>query len=139
MALVPLINGINYAWANITTTLFTTPLTGITAISYKRKQKKDNNFGAGVEPVSRGYGNREYEGSLELYYDTWAQIVAQAPNQDPTQIPPFPITVSFGGSQVTSKKETLQMVEFMEDPMESKQGDTKILVKIPLIIAGISK
>ena len=60
----PLINGINYSWANITVIGLGVPFIGITKIDYNAKQEKTNNYGAGSQPVSRGYGRVEYEGSL---------------------------------------------------------------------------
>lgn len=135
----PLINGINYSWANVTLILFGTPVTGIVAIDYNRKQKKENNYGAGVNPVSRGYGNEEYEGSIEVYLDTWKAIIAASPERNPMKITPFDIPVTFGGVGVTTTTDRLRACEFMEDPLSTKQGDTKLTVKIPLIIGSIER
>lgn len=135
----PLINGRNYAWGNITLVLFGVPVTGITKIEYKRKQKKENNFGFGPNPVSRGYGNIESDGSIELYTDEWKRIIAAAPNRDPLQIGPFDIQVVYGGSGVQADKDVLRSCEFLEDPFDAKQGDTKLTVSIPLIIAQIDR
>lgn len=119
--------------------LFGTPVVGILAINYKRKQKKDNNYGAGSQPVSRGYGNYEYEGDIELYTDTWKGIIAASPNRDPLKIPFFDIPITFSGDGVSTTRDVLRAVEFLEDPLESKSGDTKLTVKIPLIIGGIDR
>ena len=54
--MTPLINGVAYSWASINFTLFGVPVAGIVSIEYNRKQAKTNNYGAGTEPVSRGYG-----------------------------------------------------------------------------------
>lgn len=137
--MIPLINGINYSWANITFTLFGVPVVGITKIEYKRKQKKENNYGIGSQPVSRGYGNYEYEGSIELYVDEWKRIIAASPNRDPLAISPFDIQVVFSGTGVTVEKDVLRSCEFMEDPLTASQGDTKLMVSIPLIIGLIDK
>lgn len=135
----PLINGINYSWANVTINLFGVPVVGITKIDYKRKQKKENNYGIGAQPVSRGYGNFEYEGSIELYTDEWKRIIAASPNRDPLLIAPFNIQIVYGGTGVTIDKDVLRAVEFMEDPLTASQGDTKLLVTIPLIIGAIER
>ncbi len=135
----PLVNGINYAWVNISIILFGTPVVGIVAIDYKKKQEKKNNYGAGSKPVSRGYGREEYEGSLELYTDTWKAIIAGSPDRNPCLIPFFDIPVSFGGNGVQATKDVLRAVEFLEDPFEGKEGDTALMVKIPLIIGGIDR
>lgn len=135
----PLINGINYSWANIQFVLFGVIVTGITKITYKRKQKKENNYGFGTEPVSRGYGNKEYEGEIEIYTDELKRIIASAPNRDIHDIPPFDIQVLFSGSGVATDKDVLQQCEFTEEGLEAAQGDTKLLVTLPLVIGGITR
>ncbi len=137
--IIPLINGVNYAWANVSFVLFGVPVVGITKIEYNAKQKKDNNYGYGQQPISRGYGNYEYDGSIELYLDEWKRIIAASPNRDPLAIPPFDIQVVFGGSRVAADKDILRSTEFMENPLSANQGDTKLLVTIPLIIASIDR
>jgi len=133
----PLINGVNYSWANVKLVLFGVPVVGITQIEYKRKQKKENNYGMGVEPISRGYGNKEYEGKIVLYREEWNAIIAAAPSRDPLDIPFFDIQVTFSGARVTASQDTLRACEFLEDPFTVGQGDTKIMVEIPLIIGMI--
>jgi len=135
----PIINGINYSWANVSLVLFGVPVVGVTKIEYKRKQKKDNNYGAGSQPVSRGYGNYEYEGSIEIYTDEWKRIIAAAPERDPMLIAPFDINVTFAGRGLAAEKDVLRAVEFTEDPLTANQGDTKLMVTIPLIIALIER
>lgn len=135
----PIINGVNYSWVNISFILFGTPVIGILAIDYKRKMDKKNNYGAGQVPVSRGYGNYEFEGSIELYFDTWKAIIASSPNRDPLLIAPFDIPITFGGQGVTTTKDVLRACEFMDDPFTGKSGDSKLTVKIGLIIGSIDR
>lgn len=137
MPSTPLINGINYSWSNVKFTLFGVPVVGITSISYSVKQTKENNYGIGVDPVSRGYGNKEYEGAIEIYRDEWQRIIDASPLKDPLLITPFNIYVLFGGTSVNFRQDTLRSVEFLNDPLETKQGETKLIVKLDLIIAGI--
>ena len=132
------VNGINRGWGDILLVLFGIPVVGITEISYKDKQNKENQYGAGNEPVSRGYGKIEYEASLTLYREEWEAIIQASPDKKPRKIPPFEIQVLLlptGGGQAAT--DVLKNVEFLEDDMSSKQGDTSIMVTIPLIIAGI--
>ena len=137
-----LVNGVNYSWANVKLILFGIPVVGITKISYTRKQVKDNNYGYGSEPVSRGYGRIEYEASIELYRDEWVRIIAAA-GGDVLNIGMFDIQVLFGtipGQQagvVIPHQDTLHNCEFLDDPLETNEGDTKILCKIPMKIAGV--
>ena len=133
----PLINGINYAWGNISFILFSTPVIGIVSINYKEKQDKKNNYGAGTKPVSRAYGQFEYEGDIELYLDTWKGIINDSPLRNPLLIAPFDIPVTFSGNGVIVTKDVLRACEFMENPFTGKSGDTRLTVKIPLIIWDI--
>jgi len=139
MALTPLINGVNYSWANIKLILFGVPVVGITKISYKTKQKKENQYGAGYEPVSRGYGNKEYEGSIEIYTDELKRLIAAAPGRDLMAIPPFDIQVLYEdpSTGVFLSQDTLKMCEFTEEGLDASQGDTKLLVSLPLVIGKI--
>lgn len=135
----PLINGVAYSWASISFVLFGVPVVGITNIEYKRKQVKVNNYGIGTQPVSRGYGKLEYDGSIEIYLDEWKKIITAAPSKDPLAIGWFEVSVLYGNSVADMTKDKLMAVEFMEDPFNAKQGDTALTVKLPLIIGGINR
>mgnify|MGYP000072952152 CR=1 FL=1 len=134
-----LINGINFSWGNLSLVLFNSVVIGVTEIEYKEKQVKENNYGMGQQPVSRGYGNEEYEGSITMYLDEWKRIIKASPNNKPLSIAPSDIQICFAGSRILPNKDVLKMVEFLENPMSAKQGDTKLLVTIPLIIGGIER
>jgi hypothetical protein len=137
MPATPLINGINYSWSNVKLNLFGVPVVGILAIEYDRKQKKENNYGVGVDPVSRGYGNVENSASIEIYRDEWQRIIDAAPSKDPLTIVPFDIQVLFGGSSVNFRQDTLRACEFANDPFSGKQGDSKFAVKLELVVGLI--
>lgn len=137
--MTPLINGVAYTWSTIGFCLFGIPVAGIVNIEYNRKQEKTNNYGAGTEPVTRGYGRKTYDGSIEIYLDEWKRIIAAAPNRDPLTIGWFDIPVVYGNSVADATTDILRAVEFLEDPFSAKEGDTKLTVKIPLIIGGIDR
>ncbi len=129
-----------YDWGSISIPLLSvTPVTLITKINYSRKQKKENLYGAGYVPIGRGYGNIEPDGSLEMYSDLWFQIIAASPNNDPLQIPPFDLPVIFANAGQPAVRDILRAVEFLEDPFAGSQGETKLMVTIPLIIADINR
>lgn len=138
-----LINGVNYSWANIKMILFGIPVVGITKIDYKKSQVKDNNYGWGSEPTSRGYGRVTYEGSIEIYQDEWRRIINSSPNSDPLSIPPFNIQIQMwnlpgGSGQVVPTSDTLYNCEFADDAFVGNEGDSKLLITIPIVFAGIT-
>ena len=132
-----LVNGVSYSWVHINFILFGVPVKGITKITWKKKSDKVNNYGAGPDPVSRGYGRNEYEASIELYREEWQRIIDISPDKDPLSIPPQDVPVVFGGSRVTAKTVVLQAVELLEDAFEANEGDTSLKISVPLIIAGV--
>jgi len=136
---VPLINGVAYGWGNVQVILFGTPLTTITKIEYNHKQNKENIYGAGYEPVARGYGRVEYSGSIEMKTDEWKRIISASPNRNPLDIAPFDIQVVMGGHGTTPTTDKLKMVEFLENPLSTSEGDTSITVTIPIIIGTITR
>lgn len=139
MPSLTLINGTSYGWSNLTLVLFGIPVTGITKISWKRKQKKENNYGWGVEPIGRGYGNKEYEGSMDIYQDELLKIIAAAPNKNALDIPMFDIQIVYGGSKVLAQKDVLRACEFTEEGLEAAQNDTKLIVTLPLVIGAVNR
>jgi len=132
-----LVNGINYSWPNLTNIAFGVPVIGITAINWTKKQNKENNMGWGSEPISRGYGNKEYECSITVYKDWWKSVVDATATKDATDIAPFDWTISLAGPGVTPVTHTLKNFEFLEDKFVANQGDTKLTMDIPCIFAGV--
>ncbi|MGJ1366046.1 hypothetical protein [Sphingobacterium spiritivorum] len=131
-----LINGDAYVWSHIDFPVFGTVIQGITAISYKKKQEKTNNYGRGTEPTSRGRGKKEYEGSItvEMKEAEWLRLAAGKSILD---IRPFNIPVTFSGDGVNLTTHTLIACEFLENGIETEQGSTNILVTLPMILGGI--
>lgn len=137
MASTALINGVNYSWGNLNVVLFGNIVIGIGKLSYKARQEKTNNYGWNQKPISRGYGRYEFEGSIDLYSDEWIKIIRSSPNNDPLQLLPSDIQIVFAGSRVLPNKDTLQAVEFLENPFDASEGDTKLMVTVPIIIGDI--
>lgn len=136
--MTPLINGVNYASANVSVIIPILGLViGITEINYTTDTAIDDNYSLGQDPTSRGFGQNKYTGDITLYKEVWNKIIDVSPLRQPQRLPMFDITVTFGGPGVPFRKETLRGVSFKANPMGVKSGDTKILCKIPLAVGGI--
>jgi hypothetical protein len=133
----PLINGTAYSWASIRIEVLGSAVRGFTAISYGESDKKENNYGAGRFPVSRGYGNVEPNASVSMYKDTVEAIQKIAPNGRIQDIPPFDITVAYKTRAGKFMKEVIRNFEFLENKVETNQGDNKIVVTLPGICSHI--
>ena len=134
-----MINGINYDWGSISFVMFGVTVIGITKINYDKKQLKKNNYGAGYQPISRGYGQIEPNAEIEIYTDELKAIIAAAPNRELLAIPPFDIQVVFGGPGVQADKDVLRYCEFTADSLKAAANDTKLLVTLPLVVGAIER
>ena len=136
--MTPLINGINYASTNIT---FIIPIIGavigITEINYEAAKAIDDNYSLEADPTSRAYGQNTYKADVTMYKDVWNRIIDASPQRNPSLLPFFDIVIVFGGAGVQIRKEVLRAVNFKNNPMAVKGGDTKLLCKIELAIGGI--
>lgn len=134
-----LINGIAMSWSSIQLSFLGVPLTGVTAISYSKKQEKTNNYGIGSDPVSRGYGRKTFEGSITMLGEEWRNIIAAAPDNTITSLPMFDLLILFVNPTTgLEMKTTLKAVDFTEASFDAKEGDTMIPITMPFIYAGES-
>ena len=135
---IPNINGRAYDWASLSAQLLGQTIAGITAVSYGVKQEKVNNYGAGVNPVSRGYGKREPEASITLEMKEVERIqAALPPGGSLMDIPPFPVVIVYRNSSNQLVTHTLHNCEFLGQKRELKTGDTNVEVELPLILSHI--
>ena len=138
--IVPLVNGRAYDWASIRVGLLGQTVAGITGISWEDMQEKVNNWGAGINPVSRGYGKYEAKGSITLEMKELERIQAALPPGGRIQdIAPFPIAISFVNSSNALINHTLHNCEFTHTQREVKTGDTQIEVELELIVSHITR
>lgn len=136
MASLALINGQAYDYTQIIMSVLGVPVAGVTSINYTEEQEKTNNFGAGNRPVSRGRGAINASGSIELSMNEVEALRDAAPEGSMLKIPPFEITIVYLNLQkvVTHK---LKNVEFMNDGVETSQGDTDIKRSFDIVISDI--
>lgn len=138
MSGIPVVNGTRHSWASIKLNILGRTVTGVTKIDYSSMQKKENNYGAGSEPVSRGRGNSEYKCAIGLYKYEADAIKKLVPSGRLEDIAPFDIVIAYqptGSDPIVT--DILKYCEFTDDKRSSKQGDTKIEQTFDIIIGGI--
>lgn len=132
----PLINGRSYSWADVSLNIGGVSVIGVTKIDYDETQVKEDNFGAGVNPVARGYGNKKASATVTMYADEVEALQDKAPNGSLLDYGVFEIIVQFlVGAQI--KTHILKNVEFTKNERSMSQNDTKIEVELPLIVSHI--
>ena len=135
---VPLINGQAYEYAQIVLQILGVPIAGVSSIEYKEEQEKKNNFGIGNRPVSRGRAAIESSGSLEISMNDVEAIrdANIAGGGSMLTIPPFTVLVTFGNPQKVVTHQ-LMNCEFIDDGVETSQGDTDVKRKFGLVISHV--
>lgn len=135
--LEPLINGREYGWADIVVNIGGVPVTGITAIKFGEEMEKENVYGAGRNPVSRGYGRVKSTASLTLLAGTVMALEAKAPKKQLYRIAPFPIVVSYQPEAGPIVTKILKNCEFKKTEFDWKEGDMSKPIELELIISHI--
>jgi len=135
--ITPLINGREYGWADIVVNISASPIIGIRAVKYEEEQEKENIYGAGRNPVSRGYGRVKTTGSITLLSPTVFALQAVAPKGKLHNIAPFPIVVSYQPETGAIVKHVLKNCEFKKTTFDWKEGDMSKEIELELVISHI--
>lgn len=138
-----IVNNVAYSWAMIELTAPAltgsasanpTILQGVSGIKWNIKRNTKTNYGLGVEPVNRGFGNREYTASITMDYNTQVQL--RALKGSLMNLGEFDLVISFanelGTDDWTTETVTLKGCLFTEDGMEAEQDDTNITKEFDL-------
>jgi len=137
---IPLVNGVQHSWANLKVLIEGVWVTGTTAVNYDTKQDIENVYGAGVNPVGRGYGRKTHSASLTLHRDEIESIRKSSPTGDLQDIAPFLVIVTFlpvNGQKLVVHK--LHNCQFTDDGTEAKEGDTKNEKQLDILPSHIEK
>jgi hypothetical protein len=135
--LIPLINGIEYSWGDITATVGGVPVVGITAIEYGDDQVVENHYGAGRFPVSYSKGRVTPSAKITVAMGEVIGWQAKSPTGRLQDLAPFPIVVAYipeDGQIVTDK---IMNCRFKKNARNWKEGDTRQLVDLELVPSHI--
>lgn len=137
LELEPMINGSEYGWSSIAFNIGGVPVTGIRAIKYEEEQEKENIYGAGSNPISRGYGRVKSTASVTLLGATVMALKAKAPKGQLHRIAPFTIVVAYQPEAGPVQIHHIKNVEFKKTSFDWKEGDTHKEIELELIISHI--
>lgn len=131
------LNGYSFGDAQISFNGIDMP--GITSFEFNSSQSKTNNYGLGKNPVSRSRNNIEYEGSIELDYDTQNLLASLSPTGLLKDVPSGVMVLSL--SRPDGGKETVTMgaFEFSGDGISGSQGDDNLTHSIDVIFGSYTK
>ncbi len=136
-AILPLINGKSYEYADITCIILGIPVVGITSIEYGEESKIENIYATGRFPVSRGVGQVEPSAKITMLMEEVMNIVSAANLGRIYDIPEFDIIVSFTDVSLIPVVHKIRNCRFKNNKISSSTGDTSIPVELDLVISHI--
>lgn len=135
----PLINGFEYSFADIQVKIGAAEIYGITELNYDIEQAKENIYGAGENPVSRGRGTKQFTASMTLL-GSEIEILRRLGSGDLTNLAAFDLQVSYTPPDVTKlTTHILQNCEFTQSPAGGATGDTSLPQTINFVWAGFTQ
>ena len=136
MAQEPLINGTAYSFVQIVVKILGNPIASVSSITYTEEQAKENNYGAGGRPVSRGHGTISVSASITISMNDTEALRDIAPEGSLLNLLPFDIEVSFLNAQQVVTH-IIKNCEFMDDGVEASLDDKDIKRSFNLIPSHI--
>ena len=134
--MTPLINGRAFDFAQIIVNINGVPIPSVSSVTYTEEQTKENNFGAGKRPISRGHGTINASASIEMSMNDVERLRDEAPNGSLLALPAFDILVVFGNPQQPTKHR-LKNCEFLSDGVETSLDDTDVKRSFDLVVSDI--
>jgi hypothetical protein len=133
---IPLINGRAYSFVDVVVKIAGVPTPSVSKINYTEEQQKENNYGTGSRPVSRGAGKIEAKASIEISMNDVEAIRDVAPNGSLLALPSFDIEVHFLNAQKVVTH-VIKNCEFTTDGVEAGTDDKDIKMSFDLIPSHI--
>ena len=118
--------GEDYSWAKLEFKINGVDVFHLTEIKIEVKQEKGLNYGAGVYPISRGKGKKEYMVSVKLGWQEVAALQEAAPYKQLEELPAFDLIVTAVGVNLIPIRIVCKDCEFKGNKLENKQGDMVI-------------
>lgn len=141
MAEIKAFNSEEYGFTDIQVILQGRPVIGLQGVQFEATQEKTNVHGSGSRPIARARGPVNYSGTIKVLMSELAALQrSQGQNQRLLKIPPFDVIVAFApsvGDLVTTYR--LVYCEFTRWGVDVNQGDTQIVVELPIIIGDIEE
>lgn len=133
------INYREYAWGDITVTLFGQPVAGLRGISYKTSKEKGELYAAGRNPRAIQHGKRKCDGTLTITQSELQALnrSAQAKGYNDILDVDFNIVICYISDNAIISTDIVKLASISELPQEMKEGDLNMEIALPFIALGI--
>lgn len=133
----PLVNGVAYAWVDITVSLFGVPVAGITAVTYEETSDIVNNYGAGRFAVSQSNGKVEPTASITIDRAEYNALIAAAPGNRLYNIPNFDIVVAYAPDGSAPVADIIKGCKIKKMVGGGAEGDSNIVAELEIVPSHI--
>jgi hypothetical protein len=134
---IPLVNGKQYEYADVTMIVLGTPILGVTNIEYGEEDNIENVYATGRYPIGRGYGQITPAAKVTILMNEVMNIVSAAPNGRIQDIPEFDIVVTFTDVNLIPVVHKIRNCKFKTNKISTATGDTSIPIEIDLVPSHI--
>lgn len=131
-----LINGKAYDFTQVVVKIFGVNIASVSQINYAEEQAKENNFGTGTRPVSRGRGAITPTCSITMSMNDIEAIRDVAPDGSLLKVEPFDVEVSFLNDQKVVNH-VIKNCEFLTDGVEAATEDKDLKKSFDLLPSHI--
>ena len=133
-----IVNGQEYSFSDVLINLFGRVVEGLLSINYTVNREHKNVKGRGARNMAMARGQKSYEGSIGR---TQSEVEAiqrgLKKGQDLTDIPPFPITVTYAPEGGVLTTDILENCRFNSVPKGFGVEDANMEIELPLTIFNI--
>jgi hypothetical protein len=133
---IVLINGKAYDFTQIAVKILGAPTVSVSAIDYTEEQAKENNYGTGSRPVSRGRGAITASAKITISMNDSEAIRDVAPDGSLLKLAPFDIEVCFLNEQKIVNH-VIKNCEFTTDGVSGSTGDKDLKKSFDLLPSHI--
>ncbi len=131
-----LINGKAFAASNIVVSVNGVNIASVSTLNIVETADKQNNYGFGRQPTSRGEGFTEYTCAVEMAYKDILKLRNLSSTRRLLDLPMFDILAVLDNGETIARVRA-RNAEFLEDGLEVSGGDPEVKREYPLIIAGV--
>ena len=124
-------------WKAVIFNLLGRDVEGITEISYEDAMEVNSEYGAGDMPIGTGEGNYSAKGEISILIEEHIGMLKSMPKDTRLQKITIPaIPVIYGLNEVATQ-DIINNVRITGQGRQFKQGDGKIVIKLPFIASHI--
>lgn len=130
-----MVNGRNYDWESITTTMEHGELVDYSSIEYDDEKELEPLYGKGSSPVGYGVGNKKGTGKLTMRREEYLKMQSKA-GCGIYDMKPFPIAIAYAKDGESIQTDVLEQCKFTKRKNAHKQGDKETTVELDFVILG---